>query len=812
MTILWNDFRYSIRQLRKSPGFTLVAILTLALGIGATSAIYTVVDSVVLQPLAFRNFHQLTSLQASISARGEKAELGVNPALFRMYRQRCPAFQSMAAYSAGNYGLTLGNGTIPKEVGVLFATRDFFRVLGTSPILGRPFTPNEFVKGHTDVAVISNALWRRDLHSNPKILGKPILLSGQPIIVVGILAPSFRVPQELMGYSTSGVRHAADVYMPLQLPVESTNPMSDWNYFAVARLRSGASVSQANAEMNAVIAPLAAKAGGDIHAQARAMPLLQAITGDAARGLWLLFAAVGCVLLIACINLANLQLARARVRAHEHAIRAALGASGNRLFRYSLMESMLLATAGGTAGVFLAIAGVKVFLMLAPHNLPRVAQVHVRWETIAVTALLSIGTGFFFGLAPAWAALHTDPQQAMHEGGVRPGGARGAHRFGFALIAVEAIACTVLVMAAALLTRSFQRLLAASVGFVPQHVVAAEVDLGDTRFDPPNARIGFYQRVLPALRHLPGVTSASFATALPLNGNIWVDGIDVPGDTRPEGAKPDANFRWISPEYLRTMEIPLVSGRMMTRADLGTHNAVISQAAARAAWPDQDPLGRTFTHGDEQLRVVGVVADTRNRLTADAYRIVYEPYTLMTPYSTTGYLMVRAAGDSKTLTDSIQHTIWNIDPSVPIPEIRTLPGIIRESVALEHFEMSLLLAFGIAALGLAALGIYGVLAVTVAERKRDLALRIALGAGKRRVFRLVLAQGLAPVAAGLVLGLVLAWVLARASQTLLPDIAPYDPISTAATIVLLLAVALAACLLPAQRAASADPMTTLRTE
>jgi predicted permease len=664
--------------------------------------------------------------------------------------------------------------------------------------------------------VISNALWRRDFHSDPNILGKSVVLDGAPSSVIGVLPPEFRMPQELMGFTTSGVRRPADVYMPLPFPTGSTDPTTDWNYFAVARLHPGVAIAQADAEMNAVFAPLLAnKGGGDIHARAHAVPLLQAITGNAARGLWLLFGAVGCVLLIACVNLANLQLARARVRAHEHAVRAALGASGGRLFQYSLMESMLLAVAGGIAGIFLAVAGVKVFLMLAPHNLPRIHQVHVRWETVAVTALLAVGTGLFFGVAPAWTALRTDPQQAMHEGGVRTVGAHGSRRFRSALIALEVTACAVLLMAAALLTRSFLRLLATDLGFSAQHVVAAEVDLGAKRFDGPTARIQFYARILPVLRRLPGVESASYVSALPMQGNVWIDGINVPGDTRPEWAKPTANFRWISPGYLHTIRVPLVSGRMLTQADRGTGNVVLSQAAARAAWPNENPLGRSFEAGGDHLTVVGVVGDTHSRgLTASTDRIVYEPYwsLLMTPYSASGYLMVRTAGNPKILADAIQHAIWNVDPTVPIPEIRTLPGIIRASVALEHFEMALLLAFGIAALGLAALGIYGVLAVTVAERTRDLAVRIALGADKRRVFGLVLRQGMQPVVGGLAVGLVLAWYLARAAQALLPDVAPYDLPSIATTAISLTAVALCACLIPARRAASVDPMQALRSE
>jgi putative ABC transport system permease protein len=813
---LLNDFRYAMRQLRKSPGFALTAILTLALGIGAVTAIFSVVEGVLLRPLPFRDFGRLTYLQIETYARGEKKMLGVNPALYRLFQQRCGAFQDMAAYQGGTLGLAHGKGGTPKEIGVLWATNGFFHVLGSAPMLGRSFTPAEFSgngRGHSNVTVISDALWRRDFHSDKSILGKAILLNGEPFTVIGIMPPSFRIPQELMGYSTSGVRHGADAYMPLTLPTDSTDPLSDWNYFAVARLRAGVPPAEANAQMNAVIAPLVAKLGGDARAEAEAVPLLQAITGDAASGLWLLFAAVGSVLLIACINLANLQLARARVRAHEHAVRAALGASGGRLFQYSLMESMVLAVAGGVGGISLAFAGVKLFLMLAPRNLPRIGQVHVRWETLAVAALLSIGTGMFFGIAPALAALRADPQHAMHEGGRRTVGAHGGRRFGFTLIALEAIACTVLLMAAALLTRSFQHLLSTDLGFSPRNVVVAEVNLGDKRFTDTQSRVQFYERILPVLRRLPGVTSASYVSALPMQGDMWVDSLDIPGDTRPAGIRPNANLRWISPDYLHAMGVPLVSGRMLTAADRDTDNVVISQAAAHAAWPDRNSLGRKFDMGSDHATVVGVVGDTRSRgLTDSADRMVYLPYWRMTQYSATGYLMVRTSGDPKVLTDAIQHRIWSVDPAVPIPEIRTLPDVIQASVSLQHFEMLLLLAFGLAALGLAALGIYGVLAVTVAERKRDLAMRIALGGDKQRVFRLVLKQGMSPVVTGLVIGLGLAWALARTAQTLLPDVAPADPISTAITVVLLLAVALAACFIPARRAASVDPMTILRSE
>lgn len=815
MKNLWADLRYALRQLRKSPGFTVTAILTLALGIGATSAIYTVVDSVVLKPLAFRDFGRLAYLRTTISARGETIQMGVNPALMRMYQQRCHAFNGIAAYQGGSYGLTLDQGKVPQEVGVLSVTKEFFPTLGNSPTIGRFFTSQEFAQNNGQVAVISNRLWQNEFHADPNILGKSIRLDGQPLSVVGVLPPSFRFPQQLMGFTTSGIRRGADVYTPFHLNPASTNPMSDWNFYAIAQLRPGATLEQANDEMNAILAPLAEKTGGGVQARTMAVPLLRAVTGKAARGLWLLFGAVGCVLLIACINLANLQLARSRVRAHEHAVRAALGASGSRLFQYSLMESTVLALAGCVGGIFLAFAGVKLFLMLAPRDLPRIGQVHVSWETLAVTALLSIGTGLFFGITPALAALRADPQHALHEGGHRTVGAHGGRHFGFTLIALEVIACTVLLMAAALLTRSFQHLLSTSLGFAPQRVISAQVDLGDKRFDQNGARLRFYKRVLPVLRQLPGVASASMVTAMPTLGDVWVDRINIAGDTRTEGAKPDANFRWISPEYFQTLRIPLLRGRTLNESDLGTENVVLSQAAASAAWPNQNPLGRTFEDEGNHLTVVGVVGNTRSRDSANMenpIRMVYEPYSMLTQYSTSGYLMVRASGNPGDLGKEIQRAIWSVDPTVPIPEIRTLPDVIRSSVSLQRFEMWLLLAFGLAALGLAALGIYGVLAITVAERKRDLAVRIALGANKRRVFGLVLRQGMVPAAAGLIIGLVLSWIFAKTTQTLLPDIAPTDPISIGITIVLLLTVALAACFIPAQRAASVDPMATLRAE
>lgn len=815
MTNLLNDLRYALRQLRKSPGFALTAILTLALGIGATSAIYTVVDSVVLKPLAFRDFGRLTYLRTTISAHGETAQMGVNPALMRMYQQRCHAFNGISAYQGGSFGFTQDHEKVPEEIGVLSVTKEFFQTLGSFPAMGRFFTPQEFAQGNGYAAVISHRLWLREFRADPNVLGESIYLDGKPIPVVGVLPASFRFPQQLMGFTTSGLRRDADVYLPLTLSPASTNATSDWNYYAIARLRPGATLEQANTEMNAILAPLAAKIGGNVHARTAAVPLLRAITGDAARGLWLLFAAVGCVLLIACINLANLQLARARARAHEHAVRAALGASGGRLFQYSLMESMVLAIAGGVGGIFLAFAGVKLFLMMAPRNLPRIGQVHVRWETLAVTALLSIGTGLFFGLAPALTALHTNPQRAMHEGGSRTVGTTGGRRFGSTLIAMEVMACAVLLMAAALLTRSFVRLLQTNLGFALQRVISAQVDLGDKRFDQNGARLRFYERVLPALRHLPGVASASMVSAMPTLGDVWVDSIDIAGDTRTEGAKPDANFRWISPEYFQTMRIPLLRGRALNESDLGTENVVLSQAAASAAWPDQDPLGRAFEDEGNHLTVVGVVGNTRSRDIAnkeDPIRIVYEPYSTLTQYSANGYLMVRASGEPGALGKEIQHAIWNIDPAVPIPEIRTLPDVIRASVSLQHFEMLLLLAFGLAALGLAALGIYGVLAVTVAERTRELGVRIALGAGKQRIFGLVFREGLLPVALGLAIGLPLAWYLARTAQALLPDVAPYDFASIAITIVSLLAVAICACFVPARRAASVDPMKILRAE
>ncbi len=813
MNSLMQDVRYALRQLRKSPGFALTAILTLALGIGASTAIFTVVDSVILQPLAFRNFQQLTYLHTSVAAYGDTIDASVNPELFRLYQERCPAFAEMVAYQGGTKGFRLGDSGTPEEIGVLSATQGLFHLLGTHPILGRTFTPEEYVDGHGHVVVISNALWRRVFHADAKVAGRTLRLGGVPYTIVGVLPPSLRMPPELMGFTESGVRRGADIYRPLVLPLASTDPMSDWNYFAIARLRPGATLPQANAEMNAILAPLAAKAGGNVRVTTAAVPLRQAINGDAARGLWILLAAVGCVLLIACMNLANVQLARARVRAREHAIRAALGASSTRLFQSALAESMLLAVAGGTAGVFVAIAGVKAFLLAAPSSLPRTGQVHLRWETLAAVLLLTLGTGLLFGLAPAWTALRTDPQNALRASNERTVGGRHGRSFRATLIAVEVAASAVLLMAAALLTHSFLRLMQKNLGFVPQHVVAAEIDLGDARYKNVATRIQMYRRVLPALQQLPGVRSAGFVTALPMHGNIWIDGMNIPGDTRPEGARPDANFRWVSPGYLPTMKIPLVEGRLMAERDLGTHNVVISQAAARAAWPDQDPIGRTFTRGDETLTVVGVVGNTHSRsLTSEPDRMVYLPYTDVTPFSATGYFMVRGAGDTGSLVASIERAIHATDPTIPIPEVRTLPQVIRASVALEHFEMVLLLAFGLSALALAALGIYGVLAVSVAERTRDVAVRIALGASKGRILIMVVREGMVPTFAGLLAGLFAGWAIAHFAQVLLPDVSPADPLAAGTTALLLPAIAFAACLLPAWRAAAVDPNTILRSE
>jgi putative ABC transport system permease protein len=593
------------------------------------------------------------------------------------------------------------------------------------------------------------------------------------------------------------------------------NDTGGYDFLVVARLKAGVSTAQVESELGGLQQAFVQAAHISLHPWIVVESLKQEVAGGVSTALWLLLAAVGAVLLIGCVNLANLQLARAVAREREVAVRAALGASRQRLVRSTLMDSVVIAAVGGMLGIVLSFTGVRLLIAAAPSSLPRLNETHVSWPILLAAAGLSILTALLFGALPALRSMRIDPQSAMQVNSNRVANSREGQRTRNLLVAGE-VACTVvLLIVTGLLMRSFSRLLTQQREFDSSHVALAQVDLyapqyGDTIPASDKVRAGFIDRALESLRQLPGVESVAMTSELPLAGETWVDGIHRPDHPVPSNQEPPANMRWVSPSYIDTLKIPLIEGRNLQASDRDhPTNALISQQSARAIWPGEDPVGKTFTTGeDEKYTVVGVVADARINDLKKTASMIYLPYW-QNPWWR-AYFLVRSP--HPILTEDIRREIWKIDPQVAIPVLKSLDDQVNDSVATERFQTILLSCFGAAALLLALLGVYGVLAYSVSLREQEFGIRIALGSGKAALMRLVVRQVAGPVVGGIVVGLSFAMVVTRWIRTLLYETRPVDPASITATIMLLLTAALLAALLPARRAASVDPIKALKTE
>jgi predicted permease len=596
--------------------------------------------------------------------------------------------------------------------------------------------------------------------------------------------------------------------------------MSNFNYKAIARLKPGVALAQANAELEALQKAYTLSAHLPIRMGAALTPLGKDVASDVSGALWLLFAAVGAVLLIACVNLANLQLARAVNAEGETAVRAALGASRGQLVRSRLTESMVLAVAGGATGTALAFGGVRLLLALAPANLPRLNEVKVSLQVLAFSAGLSIAAAIVFGMLPALRSLRVAPQAALKANQTRAASTQDGQRTRGLMVAAQ-VACTVvLLIVTSLALRSFSRLVKQNRGFDSSHVTLAEVDLfapqyGDFSGTMKAVKLSFTDRALAALNRLPGVQSVALTSAAPLTGETWIDNLSRPDHPVPQAEQPFVNVRFISQDYLTTMQIPLVSGRNIAAGDRANPYVVlISERTAREAFPGEDSVGKKIDSidpdGNHPMTVIGVVADTRINGLKDTAAMVYVPYWAFTPWTLS--FMVRSSQSSDALMPEMRRTIWQIDPQVAIPTLKSMDDQVSDSVAADRFQTIVLSGFGAAALLLALLGVYGVLAYSVTLRRREFGIRIALGSGKSELIGLVLRQAAQPVLLGTVAGLAMALIALRWVRSLLYETPVADPLAVGGSVLLLLAAAAIAAILPARRAASTDPMRVLRME
>jgi putative ABC transport system permease protein len=806
-----SEFRHAIRSLCREPGFTLVTVLALGLGIGASTAIFSIVNGVLLRPLEYRDPDRLVDLREVLPALAKTyPKLPVSGRHFVEWRQRATSFQGITLMDPVSLNLT-GTGE-PERLEAARVSWEFLDTLGITPALGRGFLEGEDEAGHDKAAIFSDSLWRRCFHADPQILERSVTLDNQEYRVVGVLPPDFQFPGSRASSSDRMIPVHPEIYVPKVLSKEELGEMMGmFNYTAIGRLKAGVSREQASAELNLIGSQIAEISGEGVELRASISPLQEALTGRTRTGLLVLLGAVGTVLLIVCVNLGSLALARVERRRRESAIRIALGAGRGSLGRQALAESLIVATLGGTVGVGLAWAGLGTLLSAAPAELPRLASVRLDGQVLLFAFAATTLAGLIFGLAPAWRSASGAPQDALKAASQTATSGARVGRLRDVLVAVQSGSALLLVITAGLLAASLTGLMRADKGYTAPTVLAIDVSVPWAKYTEADKRNRFHERLLASLESQPGVVAAAVTTALPLEGETWVDSADLPGSNKPSYGKPMVNVRFVSPDYFRTMGIPIVGGRTFSGEARQKRIAVISERLAQTLWPGQDPVGRKFERNPkDEYEVIGVVGDIRADVDRPPVAMVYRPYWDWAPRSVR--LVVRAAGDPRSVASLVRAAIWSVDRDVPVPKMRTMQEVLEESVATRRFQMLLASLFAGSALLVAALGIYGVVSYSVARRTKEMGIRMALGARASRIAGLVTWQGMLPVVAGLAAGIVVSLAVGRLLQSLLYEVSSNDPrIIGGATIALTL-VGLAACRVPASRATRIDPLRALRYE
>ncbi|HEV2349240.1 MAG TPA: ABC transporter permease [Terriglobia bacterium] len=808
MTILVKDLRYALRGLFKSPGFTVVAVIAIALGIGANTVIFSVINAVLLRSLPFPAPDRLIDVWESDSKRN-LSHIPLSFTKFTDLVDQSRVFDSLGAYTWSTFDLS--GRQEPEQVYGLEVSQGFFPTFGIRPLLGRWFLPEEDQSGGSEVAVISYRLWERRFGSDPKIVGKNFGLDGRSTTVVGVMPPSFHFPDE-----------SNDVWVPRVFEHKILTQLQirhGASYLGlIARLKPGASLAQASAEINTINARYRLQNPGNVDALADLdpFPLLEDTVSNIRPTLLALMSAVGFVLLIACANVANLLLARGASRQKEVSLRLALGASRTRLIRQFLTESVLLASAGGVLGLLIAVVGLKLLSLANLENIPRASQIAIDGWTLAFTLGLTLLTGIAFGIVPALRASGTSLIDSLKEGGRESSESLRRNRFRSVLVVGEIAVALVLLAGAGLLLRSFIRLVGVNPGFNAHRLLTLHIALPTAQYPQPEQQQRFFEDLVRRARSLPGVQSAAVSSYLPLGGGdifYFFHPEDQP-DLGP-GKNPTALLGAIHPDYFRTLGIPLLRGRAFAETDTDTAAPVmiVDQSMAKHYWPNQDPVGQRVIYSRENItaEVVGVVGSVKySGLNSGSASEMYVPYTQRPWPSMT--LEVRAASDPSMLAGAVREQIQALDKNQPVSSLRTMDEVVAGSVAQARLTMFLLGIFAAAALALAALGIYGVMSYSVARRTHEIGIRMALGAETTDVLRLVVGQGMTLALIGLAVGLGGAFALTRFLASLLFDVRPTDAATLAAVSVGLLAVALAANYIPARRATKIDPLAALRHE
>ncbi len=804
---MFQDLRFGVRMLWKNPGFTLVAVFTLALGIGASTAIFSVVNAVLLRPLPYQDADRLVMLSTDESG-GVLGNTGY--ATLADWRERSHSFESMVAIRYWG-GVMTGQGESEMIQG-LRVSADYFNLLGVSPELGRDFAAAEDRPATRFVVIISHSLWQRRFNSDPNVLGKQLSLSDQPYTIIGVMPSGFTDLLAANFYKT------ADIWVPLGYDVTQPFACRDCQHLkTIARLKSDVSMEQARNEMSAIMSVMQTEHPKIYATSAVSIARLQDQFVNAIRSaLYLLLAAVGGVLLIACANIGSLLLARANERRMEMAIRAALGAPALRIMRQLLIESLLLSSLGAGAGLLLALWGTDLLTRLSPARMLQVQTVTIDARVLGFTFLSALLTGLLFGLAPAWQAARQDVQLALKEK-ARGSSGKGQRRAREMFVVAEIVFALVLLAGAGLLIRSFARVLDVTPGFEARNLLTMPVPALGAKYSEEAQKRAFHSEAIKRIEALPGVEAVGLVSNLPFGGNMDTSGFHVEEKPLANPAEaPSAERYGITPDYLRAMGIPVLRGRGFTDQDNENNTlvALINQTAARRIWPDEDPVGKQIRLGgiDDPPRViVGIVGDVNHYgLETPPDLQVYVPHAQLT--DSYMQLVVRTSVEPSALTGAVRQAIHALDPDLPAYEVTLMRQLLSASLAPRRFTLLLMAIFAGVALLMAALGIYGVLAYTVTQRKHEIGIRMALGAQSQDVLRLIIGQGMKLTLPGVGFGLTGALILTRWLKSLLFGVSATDPLTFVGVAFLLTGVALLACWIPARRATRVDPLTALRHE
>jgi putative ABC transport system permease protein len=818
-----NDLKFALRQLRKSPGFTFIAVLTLALGIGANTAIFSVVNAVLLKPLPFPQPEQLIAVGSTNTHDGRPQDQlsSLSYPDYFDFRKQNRTLSSLSVYREETVSFT-GDAGAESTYGVK-CSGEFFDTLGIKPILGRAFERADEQAGGGPggyKVVLGNDFWRKHFGSDKKILGRQIELDRRPYTVIGVMPPRFQFPISI---------DQVDVYVTIAedaVSAEGGDPATEQrgnhSLQSIARLKSGVTPAQAEADLSAIAATLSKQyPDSNKYFGVGVKPLREDLIGDVRTALYVLFGAVVCVLLIANANVANLLLARASVRGKEIALRAALGASRSRIVRQLLTESLLLSLLGGVFGLILAEWGTSALIKAVPDNIPRIGDIQLDAAVLGFTVLVSLLTGVVFGLVPAWQASHVDLNSSL-KSGMRTGG-DSAHkgRLRNSLVMAEVALALVLLISAGLLIQSFARLGQVQTGLRPERLLTARISLPDSAYPKNENIITFFQQVMPKIRALPGVESASAIVPLPLSSSNMTTTFDNAEHPLPEGERPAAPVRIAGNDYFKTVGIPLKQGRAFDEHDTFTSAPVVivNDFFAKKFFPGENIIGKRIKpgfsaddKGEKMREIVGVVGDVKHRsLRSEDTPEMYLPQTQI-PFNVMSLVVRTRVDNPASLTSAIRGQIATLDPDLPLTSVKVFDDYIAKSLARPRFNALLLSIFAATALILTAIGIYGVMAYSVAQRTNEIGIRIALGAAKSSIFRLIVGQAMTLVAVSVIVGLVGAFAATRLLNSLLFGVGAADPLTFGVIVFLISGVAFLAAWLPARRAARVDPIVALRTE